>query len=63
MGMRLLTTLQGSPDIMTVRVYRDSDWGEYVCRLYVQGTHDPECDYHTDDVRDAMQTARAMLEH
>lgn len=42
-----------------VKIYKDSDWGEYIV---VPGGSTPTCDsaYHTDDMEDAIDTARAM---
>lgn len=55
--------------IMTVRannsfvnIMDNEEWGEYVCKLFVNGEYMKECDYHTDDKDDAEQTAMAMLE-
>ena len=42
-----------------VKIYKDSDWGEYVV---VPKGATPTCDsaYHTDDMEDAVDTARSM---
>ena len=42
-----------------VKIYKDSDWGEYIV---VPSGATPKCDsaYHTDDMEDAIDTARAM---
>lgn len=43
-----------------VKIYKDSDWGEYTV---VPKGATPTCDsaYHTDDMEDAIDTARAMV--
>ncbi|WP_338807255.1 hypothetical protein V8U11_11045 [Pseudomonas chlororaphis] len=43
------------------KVYRDSEWGEYQVRLYIQGSLLKEANYHTDDKDDACNTARSMI--
>ena len=42
-----------------VKIYKDSDWGEYIV---VPHGATPKCDsaYHTDDMEDAIDTARSM---
>jgi hypothetical protein len=40
---------------------RRNDWREFVIRAYdADGKRLPDCDYHTDDWDDAVETARAM---
>ena len=46
---------------LLVKVYRDSDWNEYVCRLFINGTENKDASYHTDDKLDALDTATAMI--
>jgi hypothetical protein len=41
---------------------RRNSYGEFVCRAYgADGKRAPDCDYHTDDWADAVQTRQAML--
>ncbi|MCH7605379.1 hypothetical protein IID24_05320 [Patescibacteria group bacterium] len=44
-----------------VKVYIDSTWGEFRCRLYVGGVLRAEADYFTGDKDDALATAKAMV--
>lgn len=44
------------------RVYRDTEWDEFRVRFYCHAQHLEDADYHTDDKRDAMNTAVAELE-
>lgn len=44
-----------------VKVYRNSEWGEYINRLFVDGTELKGSAYHTDDKDDAIDTAGSML--
>ena len=44
-----------------VKVYKDSEWGEYVCRLFANGEEMVDSSYHTDDKNDALETANSML--
>ena len=43
------------------KVYRDSDYDEYVVRFYVDGQRLPAADYFTSDRADAQSTARAFV--
>jgi len=45
-----------------VKVYRDSEWQEYVARVAAKGQpwYEP-ADYHTTDKDDAIDSARDML--
>lgn len=45
------------------KVYRDREWDEYVVKFYVNGQHQTEADYHTDDKNDAMSTAQQFLRY
>jgi len=61
--MKLISKTQvtiGTEDFL-VKVYKDSDWNEYVCRLFINGTENKDASYHTDDKLDALDTAVAML--
>ena len=44
-----------------VKVYKDSEWNEYVCRLFANGAEMYSSAYHTDDKQDALDTADRML--
>jgi hypothetical protein len=43
------------------KVYRDSEWGEFVVRLYENGALVAPADYFTGDTADAIETAVAMV--
>jgi len=43
------------------RVYLDREWNEYVVKHYVNGRHQVDADYHTDDKNDAMSTAQKFV--
>ena len=45
----------------TVKTYRDNEWDEYVCRLFLDGDLYAAADYFTNDSQDADDTAEAML--
>ena len=45
----------------TAKVYKDTEWGEHRVKFFVDGKHQPDEDYHTDDVQDAKDTADAAL--
>lgn len=44
-----------------VKIYRDTVWNEYIVHFYLNGEHQDEADYHTDDKEDAKDTARHWL--
>jgi hypothetical protein len=41
----------------TVKVYRDTEWNEYICRLFIDGIEHKDSSYHTDDKEDALASA------
>ena len=43
-----------------VRIYKDSDTGEFVCKLYTEGKHFEPADYFTNEFGDAFGTAEFM---
>lgn len=45
----------------SVKVYRDAEWGEYRAVLCYEGGKASRFTYHTDDLGDAMGTAREMI--
>lgn len=46
----------------TANISRDRNTGEYVVRLFIDGVHHTPADYFTDDLEDARDTAKAMVE-
>ena len=44
-----------------VVVQRDSEWEEFRVVFYENGQHLEDADYHTDDMDDALDTARAWV--
>ena len=44
--------------IGSVKIYKDSDWGEYI--VVPEGGSVDDDGYHTDDLEDAVDTARHM---
>lgn len=62
MARRLIETIEGPPGLKNqVRVVFDVDWNEYVCCLFHDGKHVEEADSFTDDRKDALDTAQAMV--
>lgn len=43
-------------------VHKDSDWGEYRVKHHVDGKHQTEADYHTDDKEDAHTHAKTWTD-
>ena len=62
--MRLIDTIRSDmfPSIL-VRVYRDPDLDEYVCRLFLNGRHQSDADAFDTDLVAALGTAGAMFDH
>ena len=56
--MRKITTLTDGK--FEARVYRDSEWDEYITKYYQDGVY-IDGDSHTDDKQDALVTAKAVL--
>ena len=40
------------------KIYRDTDWNEYVVKFYEFDDYIPNADFHTDNKQDAFDTAR-----
>lgn len=59
--MRKINQFKSADSLTIVKVYFDSDWGEYRCRLFVQGVENTDSEYFTDDKNDAIDTAQAMV--
>lgn len=45
----------------SIKVYRDTEWNEFVIQFFENGQHQAEADYHTDDKEDAHDTAAKWL--
>ena len=59
MSRKLIKTIGTSPQ---AKVYKDSEWGEYVVKLYsLDGNHLAQGDYFTGDKEDAIETAKHMV--
>lgn len=55
--MRLVQTIENGEKV--AKVYRNSEWNEYVVRFYIRGVHETTWDFHTDHKVDAVTTAKA----
>lgn len=62
MAYRLVTVVPHANAVKCVKITKCADLGEYRCRLYIHGEAFPDADYFTDDRRDAIETARHMVE-
>jgi len=58
---RLHTFATLTTDALTTKVFKDTEWGEYVVRLYRNGIEQVMASYHTIDEEDAVSTAWAMI--
>lgn len=45
----------------SIKVYRDTDWNEFLIQFFENGQHQSDADYHTDDSEDAQDTAAKWL--
>jgi hypothetical protein len=59
--MRLISTIHKAAEALTVKTYRDTEWNEYRVKTYIEGQHQIDADYHTEDKQDALDTARAIV--
>lgn len=62
MAYRLVAIVPHVSAVKCVKITKCADLGEYRCRLYIHGEAFPDADYFTDDRRDAIATARHMVE-
>lgn len=46
---------------VTVKVYRDTEWDEYVARLFVNGVEKKQAAYHDSDKDSCLHTAKCMV--
>lgn len=46
---------------MTVKLSYDSEWEEFVGRVWINGKRHEPADYHTDDREDAINTCKVMV--
>lgn len=61
MARRLIATESHTTATRTVfaaKVYRDSEWNEYVVSFHKNGKMDLKASYHTSDKADAVDTAK-----
>lgn len=62
MSNRLIQTVFGEPGSLdSVRIYKDTEFGEYCCKLSIGNKYLPDADYFTPDRLDALETAHRML--
>ena len=50
-------------DNLEAKIFRDTDYNEFIVRFYKDNTLIKEADYFTDDREDAVGTAEAELKH
>lgn len=59
--LRLITMLQEGT--RTIKVYRNTEWNEYVAQHWFNGQHLHQDDAHDDDKESILGTAAAMLKY
>lgn len=57
MARKILSIHSNSLTLASAKVYRDTDYGEFVVVFYRQGVKQVGANYHTDDRKDAESTA------
>jgi hypothetical protein len=60
-SMRKLISITIVPTGRKISIFRNSDWGEWVVRFYIDGIHQAQADYHTDVRVDAYDTANKWV--
>ena len=62
--MRLITatTQAVGSDQMTIKVYRNTEWDEYIVRFFTNGTDHGES-YHTTDRKEALDAVTWMFDY
>lgn len=64
MARKRIETITNTKTGEFAKVYRDSEWQEYVVRFYDKaGALKRAEDFHTDDKGDAQTTARSVIWH
>ena len=48
-------------DDLLIKVYRNSEYNEYVNRLFINGVELVNSSYHTDDKQDALDSMEALF--
>jgi hypothetical protein len=65
MSLKLIKNIQHTitnGDVLIAKVYRDSDWQQYIVKTLTNGKLAPEAQwYYCDDREDAINTAYAMI--
>lgn len=61
MARKLIETIKNETLGNIAKVYRDTEWNEYVVVFCVLGVKQACADYHTDDKEDALNTARVFV--
>lgn len=57
MSLRLVTSIASGHTNKVAKVYKDSEWQEYIVKCYHKGVEQFNASYHTDDKDDAIGTA------
>ena len=60
---RLRRIAMASEGVVVVKVFRNSEWNEYVVKAYVRDIPRTGANYHTDDKQDALDTMHHMGKH
>jgi ribonuclease HII len=59
MARKLIDTIENGTAV--AKVYRDSEWDEYVVDLEIDEIEQHDCGYSTDNKEDAINTAHVMV--
>lgn len=61
MARRLIARIEDGNKV--ARVYRDTEWDEFVVKFWVDGERREQADYYTNDRGDAISTAKYWVCH
>ena len=61
MARKLIAKHSNSLTLASAKVYRDTEWNEYIVTFYRNGEKQHGADYHTDDRKDADKTAASFV--
>jgi len=61
MSKRLIKTLSSENGNKQAKIYRDSEWQEYIVEFYIDNNKQENASSHTDDKEDAFSTANHFV--
>lgn len=59
--MRQIKKMRSQSGSLEIRVMENEEWEEFIVQMWSDGKHLKKSDYHTDDKKDAIGTAKSMI--